>query len=143
MSLFVGNVSIDVDPRKIEDAFAEYGKVHFNSKGKYGFAEFEREEDAEVALEKMKDVSFGGRKLNIFWSKKSGKYDPKQDQRPKRKYSNDDRRKRRYSRSNSRDKSRDRSSDRYRDKKRRDYRRKRSYSSRSDSSRSRGHSRKH
>ncbi len=40
--------------------------------------------EAEDALNELQEKDMGGLKLTIEWSKKSGKYDPKESRRPPR-----------------------------------------------------------
>ena len=84
MSLFIGNLSQEAEPKDLETAFSVYGKCKFNPKGKYGFMEFEKADDAEEAMNALQGTKFDGRAINISWSKKSEKYDPKKDGRPPR-----------------------------------------------------------
>ncbi len=53
MSLFIGNISRNADEREIEKAFNAYGRCKFNFRGKYGFVEFNKEDDAEEAKDKL------------------------------------------------------------------------------------------
>jgi hypothetical protein len=41
MSVFIGNISRSADYKKIEKELNEFGKCSFNTRGKYGFAEFD------------------------------------------------------------------------------------------------------
>lgn len=88
MSLFVGNVSKNVSSRDLEKAFGKYGdcevdlRVHPHtsliSQRSYAFIKFKEENDAEEAKAKLHNEDFGGLKINIEWSKKSGRYDSKE-----------------------------------------------------------------
>lgn len=42
MSLFVGNISREADYKEIERDMKDFGRCHFNPRGKYGFVEFNR-----------------------------------------------------------------------------------------------------
>ncbi len=84
MSLFVGNISKTITAADLEKAFGEYGHTRINFKGSYAFAEFEQERDAEEALDNLQGKTFGGRQINIEWSKKSRRFDPSKSKRKRR-----------------------------------------------------------
>lgn len=75
MSLFVGNLSRNINAVDLEKEFDKFGTCRINYKGSFAFAEYEREKDAEDALENLQNKDMGGKKINIEWSKKSKKYD--------------------------------------------------------------------
>ena len=95
MSLFIGNLSRDVRAEDIEKAFEAYGKckvdlrVHFRIRlvtiqRNYGFVEFENETEAEEAKSKLQRTNIAGSEINIEWSKKSGKANSQEGNRPRR-----------------------------------------------------------
>ena len=92
MSLFVGNISRNVRVRDLEEEFEHFGKCEVNSKvsnvliiqGSYAFVEFQDEKDAQDALDALQGKSMGGLKITIEWSKKSGRFDPRDSKRPPR-----------------------------------------------------------
>ena len=86
MSLFIGNISRNADYRDIEKAFQSFGRCKFNPRGKYGFIEFDKEIDAEDAKDSLQGKNFGGLRINIEWSKKSGHFDPREHDRRRRRY---------------------------------------------------------
>jgi hypothetical protein len=53
MSLFIGNISRTASERDLEKAFEKFGDCHFRFRGAYGFIEFDVEQDAEDAREKL------------------------------------------------------------------------------------------
>lgn len=83
MSLFIGNLSRTINSNDLEKVFGEYGKCKINFFGKYAFAEFDMERDAEEAFKNLMSVNLGGNNINIEWSKKSRKFDPSKS-KPKR-----------------------------------------------------------
>lgn len=137
MSLFIGNISRQASYRELEKAFKAFGHCKFNPRGKYGFVEFDREKDAEEAIDSLQGKFFGGSRITIHWSKKSGHFDEKTEEKRRNKFNRYEsrsrsrsRRRRRRSRSDSsRSKSR-------KHKKRTKSRRHRSKSSSSSPSRS-------
>ena len=86
MSLFVGNISKNASYRDIEKAFKTYGHCKFNPRGKYAFVEFDREKDAEEARESLQGKNFGGGKITVHWSKKSGHFDEKTEEKRRTKF---------------------------------------------------------
>lgn len=95
MSLFVGNISRNVRTRDLEEEFDRFGpcavihKVSNNRKmnliilqGSYAFIEFDDERDGEDAVSELQDKNLGGLKINIEWSKRSGKYSDTDSRRP-------------------------------------------------------------
>lgn len=76
MSLFIGNLSRRVTANELEKVFGEYGPCKINFFGKYAFAEFDSEKDAEGAQENLLSKNLGGTQINVEWSKKSRKFDP-------------------------------------------------------------------
>jgi RNA recognition motif-containing protein len=114
MSLFVGNVSRNASYKDIENEFKRFGECRVDLRGSYGFIEYTKESNAEEAKEELQGKNFGGLKINIEWSKKSGKFDASavlsrtddRGGRRRRDNSNDRSRDRRRKRSNSRSGSR-------------------------------------
>lgn len=78
MSLFVGNVSHSITTSEFARYFEEFGKCEIKMKGSFAFADYEEEDAADNAMEKLKGKVIGGRKINIEYSKKSKKYIPSQ-----------------------------------------------------------------
>jgi RNA recognition motif-containing protein len=119
ISLFVGNISRYVNYRELEKAFLNYGECKVKLHGKYGFVDFDHEKDAEDAKEKLQGKSFGGAKIYLEWSKRSGKFESKGRARKdsshhgrsrSRSYSRSRSRKHRDNRSHSRSRNRKRAS---------------------------------
>ena len=75
MSLFVGNVSKYARETDLVKEFDHFGKCNVDLKGKYAFVDYDRESDAEEAMNKLEGQEFSGLKINIEWSKKSRKHD--------------------------------------------------------------------
>jgi len=44
--------------------------------------EYQKEDEAEEAMRELQDKNLSGLCIAIEWSKRSGKYDPKQSKRP-------------------------------------------------------------
>lgn len=85
MSLFVGNVSRNVSEKELETEFIEFGSCKVEKKvreslrqGNYAFVDFDHEDDADEAKRAMQGKEMGGLCINIEWSKRSGRYDPKE-----------------------------------------------------------------
>ena len=74
MSLVIGNVSSGVTVTDLEDVFAEIGKCIIKHFGKYAFAEYENDQDADSAMTKLQGKELKGRKLNLEYSKQSKKF---------------------------------------------------------------------
>lgn len=57
-------------------------KVSFNLtskfQGSYAFIEFKNEADAEDAKEGLNGKNLGGLHINIEWSRRSGRFDPRE-----------------------------------------------------------------
>ena len=77
MSLFVGNISRNVGASDFEHEFERMGPCTVNFKGSFAFVEFKDEKDAEEAINSLNSKDFGGQKIAVEWSRKSGKFDPK------------------------------------------------------------------
>jgi RNA recognition motif-containing protein len=75
MSLFIGNLSRRVTSSELEKVFGDYGRCKINFFGKYAFAEFDAERDAEEAVKNLMGMNLSGSNINIEWSKKSRKFD--------------------------------------------------------------------
>ncbi len=82
MSIFVGNISRNVETTDLQDEFEKYGPCHINHKGTYAFVEYEEIRDAEEAMAHSQNKNMGGLEINIEWSKKSGKFDESKSRRP-------------------------------------------------------------
>jgi RNA recognition motif-containing protein len=54
--------------------------------GNYGFVEFTDAKDAEEAKTKVQGKDFGGKEINIEWSKNSGRANSKEGHRKDRRY---------------------------------------------------------
>lgn len=50
----------------------------------YAFVEFEDEFNAETAKAELNGSNFGGLRINIEWSKRSGRYNPRESRRYRR-----------------------------------------------------------
>lgn len=81
MSLFVGNVSKKVTQKEFEDAFKSYGpcKVDLRVKDRlmqkrFAFVQFDNDRHAEEAKKDLQNKNFCGLRLNIEWSKNSGRF---------------------------------------------------------------------
>lgn len=82
MSLFVGNISRNISLKDLEAEFNKFGMCKINHKGGYAFIEYTDDLDAEDALFEMLGKNMGGLCLNIEWSKRSEKFNPKTSTRP-------------------------------------------------------------
>lgn len=96
MSLFVGNISKNVDYKDLDKSFSFYGSCKINkrvskncpilkylffTKGSYAFIEFKNEADAEDAKVNLQGKNLGGLHINIEWSRRSGRFDPREAHR--------------------------------------------------------------
>ena len=95
MSLFIGNISRNVDPKELEKEFGYYGfcrvdlRVIYNfyliivflTQGSFAFIEFNNERDGEDAKKELNGKNFGGLRINIEWSKRSGRFDHREIQK--------------------------------------------------------------
>lgn len=50
--------------------------------GSYAFIEYDDDRDAEEAKENLHDMNMGGLNIAIEWSKRSGRFNPKDSHRP-------------------------------------------------------------
>lgn len=86
MSLFVGNISRNVSPKELESEFSRFGACKISHRGSYAFIEYTHdsnaERDAEHAKRNLDGKNMGGLCLNIEWSKRSGKFNPSESNRP-------------------------------------------------------------
>ncbi len=74
MNIYVGNLNYNVTEDQLKDLFAAHGEVNEvkiitnkqtgQSKG-FGFVTFTNEESAKVAIEKLNEQEFEGRKLRV------------------------------------------------------------------------------
>jgi RNA recognition motif-containing protein len=80
MSLFIGNVSNTITTSEFARYFEEFGKCEIKMKGSFAFVDYEEEDAADNAMDKLKGKVIGGRKINIEYSKKSKKFVPSQNQ---------------------------------------------------------------
>ena len=79
MSLFIGNVSNTITTSEFARYFEEFGKCEIKMKGSFAFVDYEEEDAADNAMDKLKGKVIGGRKINIEYSKKSKKFVPSQN----------------------------------------------------------------
>lgn len=112
MSLFVGNVSKKVTQKQFEDAFKTYGPCKVDLRvisglfqKRFAFVQYDNDRHAEQAKKDLQNKNFSGLRLNIEWSKNSGRFNEnaKSDQKhnnTRKYYNNNDR-----PRSRSRDRS--------------------------------------
>ncbi|CAD8043693.1 unnamed protein product [Paramecium primaurelia] len=93
MSLFVGNISRLVEQKDIEREFKVYGDctVDFRVKNndRYAFIQYKSEQEAEAAKNALHQRDLQGLRINVEWSKKSGRYD--ENREPRRDRPRDDR----------------------------------------------------
>ncbi|EGR27768.1 hypothetical protein IMG5_189690 [Ichthyophthirius multifiliis] len=75
MSLFIGNISRNVDQKTIENVFNSYGPCKIEFRHRYAFVQYAKDKDGEAAKNDLNNKEFGGLKLNVEWSKKSGRFD--------------------------------------------------------------------
>ena len=75
MSLFVGNLLIDIDLSKLKENFSVYGNCKIDMKKKYAFVDFEDEDgwkSAEQAILNLHNTNLdsanGRYKCNVEWS---------------------------------------------------------------------------
>ena len=74
MNIYVGNLSYEVTEQDLQEAFETFGEITSvriikdkysgRSKG-FGFVEMPKKEDAESAINGLKDKDLKGRKLNV------------------------------------------------------------------------------
>ena len=74
MNIYVGNLSYEVTEQDLREAFETFGEITSvriikdkysgRSKG-FGFVEMSKKEDAESAINGLKDKDLKGRKLNV------------------------------------------------------------------------------
>ena len=82
VSIFVGNISRNVETSDLQDEFEKYGPCRINHRGSYAFVEYDEEKDAQDAMSHSQNKNLGGLDINIEWSKKSGKFDESKSRRP-------------------------------------------------------------
>ena len=92
--LFVGSLPWAVDDQQLKDLFSEFGEVSYSkviidrdtnrSKG-YGFVEFENDDEAKAAIEKLNGSDVQGRPIVVNEAR------PRED-RPRRDFGGDNRR---------------------------------------------------
>lgn len=80
MSLFVGRLHPDTRERDLLELFSKYGEIercHIKgSSAPFAFVKFREEKDAEEALQKLQGAELHGAKINIEWSRDTGKAPP-------------------------------------------------------------------
>jgi RNA recognition motif-containing protein len=82
--LFIGNLPYEITEEELNDLFSQYGEVKevFAPRQKgYAFVTFANPEDAQKALEAMKDYELKGRKLNIDMARAKSRDDNGGDRR--------------------------------------------------------------
>mmetsp|Transcript_31498 Transcript_31498/g.54599 ORF Transcript_31498/g.54599 Transcript_31498/m.54599 type:complete len:249 (-) Transcript_31498:1004-1750(-) len=75
ISLFVGNVSRNVQTRQLEEEFFRFGPCKVIHRSGYAFIEYRNERDADTAKNAMHGKNLGGLCVNVQWSKRSGNFD--------------------------------------------------------------------
>lgn len=77
MSLFVGNLWVNIDPNKLKEIFSEYGCCKIDLKKKYAFIDYDDEDgwkSAEQAILNLHNTNLqdanGRYKCNVEWSSK-------------------------------------------------------------------------
>jgi len=72
-TLYIGNLNFDIqDDTLLKEMFAGFGKVenYFTVKDRgYGFVKFSSIDEARLAMEKLNDTLFMGRKLRIDFAR--------------------------------------------------------------------------
>lgn len=75
MSLFIGNLSPEATKSDLEKMFGEYGECYIKFKGRYGFAVFDNEKDADNALRSLKGTMLHDKPINVEPCKGDRRYD--------------------------------------------------------------------
>eukprot|EP00249_Psilotum_nudum_P017570 c26393_g1_i1 orf=513-2996(+) len=70
MSLFVGNLSAQVQHRELERAFRRFGRSNLELKDGYGFVVYEASRDAERALRALQGKTICGERPSITWARR-------------------------------------------------------------------------
>ena len=78
MSQFIGNLSKNVELRDLEKRFNAFGRCRIDKRVGFAFVEFDDEYNAEDAREEQNNENLGGLNINIEWSKRSGRYNPRE-----------------------------------------------------------------
>ena len=73
----MGNISRNVSASEFEQAFERIGDCTVNFKGSFAFVEFKNERDGEESINQLNNKDMGGQKIAVEWSRKSGRFDPK------------------------------------------------------------------
>lgn len=76
MSLFVGNLFINIKENELKEVFGRYGCCQVDLKKKYAFIDFDDADDAKQAILNLHNTNllgFSDRKCNIEWSIKKDK----------------------------------------------------------------------
>ena len=75
MSLFVGNLSKNVVESDFYSAFKAFGNCKIDLRIKYSFVVYDHDADAERALKELNNADICGHRINVEWSKQSGRFD--------------------------------------------------------------------
>lgn len=78
MSQFIGNLSKNVELRDLEKRFNTFGRCRIDKRVGFAFVEFDDEFNAEDARDELNNENLGGLNINIEWSKRSGRYNPRE-----------------------------------------------------------------
>lgn len=76
MSLFVGNLYINIKESELKEVFGKFGRCQVDLKKKYAFIDFDDPEGAKQAILNLHNTNLDGysdRKCNIEWSNKKDK----------------------------------------------------------------------
>lgn len=114
MSLFVGNLSNKISPGEFENAFRRYGSCKVDLKERFAFVTYEHDGDAEMALRELNGAMVSDHRVNVEWSRQSGRFNQNPSKRPSTREKSWSRGKRSPSRSYSRGRRRERESPDYR-----------------------------
>lgn len=74
MSLFVGNLSRNIPGAEFIQIFKSYGNCKVDLRAKYAFVVYERDSDAEKALHDLDNTMVCGHRINVEWSRQSGRF---------------------------------------------------------------------
>jgi RNA recognition motif-containing protein len=71
-------LSKNVEQKDLEKRFNSFGRCRIDKRIGFAFIEFDDEFNAEDAKEELSGANLGGLQINIEWSKRSGRFNPRE-----------------------------------------------------------------